>query len=81
MDSIQLLIRETLRNTGLTLSITKNPRQIINYKVFITFLIPDLTVKLLQKQYPSNESRLSMFLRNKVLKSRVVNINNHMRPN
>jgi len=50
MDSIELLIGEALRNTGLTLSIIEDLRQIINYKDLRTFLIPDFTVKFLQKQ-------------------------------
>jgi len=52
-----------------------------SYKVLRTFLIPNLTVKLLQKQDPSHQSRFSILLRKKMRKSRVININNHMRPN
>ena len=78
MNSIQLLIKEALKNTELTLFITNGPRQMASYKVFRTFLILDFTVKFLQKQNPSHKSRLSILLREKVLKGRVVGANNHM---
>jgi len=78
MNSIQLLIGEALRNPKLTLSTIEDPRQMVSYKVFITFLILEFTVKFLQKQNPSHKSRLSILLRKKVLKGIVVSIDNHM---
>jgi len=53
----------------------------VSNKVLKTFLISNLTIKFLQKQDPPYKSRLSIRLRKKVLKSKVVSIDNHIRPN
>ena len=53
----------------------------ISNKVLRTFVIPNRTIKFLQKQDPSHKSKLSILLRKKVLKTRVISINNHMKPN
>ena len=44
-------------------------------------LSPNLIIKFLQKQDPPHKFRLSIILRNQMLNSRVVSINNYMRLN
>jgi len=77
---MQLLMKETFRNTGLMLSTIENPRHMISNKILRTFLVPSFTIKFLYKDL-SQKFRFGILLRMKVLKNRVVSINNHMRPN
>src|SRR3954463_4679479 len=58
-----------------------HPRKVIRYRIVCSFSIDNLQIKILKKEYPSNEPWFGILLLHKILNGSMIIMNNNLRIN